>query len=883
MSDVAVYTIVSGKHFDMAKTLMSSVASFNPGVDMYVLLVEEEYPLDFFAEPYFSTVPVSQLDLPERRRLFFQYGPHEMCCSLKPFAMEWLLAKKYKKVIYFDADICLYSSLSDVISRLDTYDALVTPHITCPLDDQFLPDNLVILQAGTFNAGFLAVRATDAVYRFIQWSKARLLEHCYRDRRLFYTSTDQKWLNLVPALFPEFHVDCSPGLNVAYWNLPHRNITRGGSGFYSNGEPLLFFHFSGFVPSDPPLFSRYDTRFRSSGLPDAVQEIARDYAQRRHENGFGKYSDWKYSFDYFSDKTTYVAPIIRAIYRRNESIRELFGDDPFDMDRDPGFCDSYNKAVFGANNPLTLTALEIYKSDSSLQRLFPGLNRGNTRTFAAWFLTRVAHEYLLDTMFTEPIRQHVASHPYSAHKRLVAKGFDKISAGLKFVVDRGADSAERSQLLVAGKRLSPGFAEGVFQPSRIVSNLLGKVRARVQVETRRKVLSWFLKTWVEAYASFLEQQRRDERDLQPAANLLGDVHGELGLGEGARSTLRAAKAGSIRVNVLPFHKGLMSPLGEALEDVPAQVDLSLYRTNILHVNPDHLHHVLLFKGARFLAGHYNIGYWVWEMGRFPCAWDHARDFFDEIWTASTFCQDVFSRELAVPVVRIPHCVEPVIPEGIGRTDLGLPEKGTIFLTMADMYSTPERKNPVGAIDAFLRAFGPKPRDTYLVVKLSNSFYRPDAMDLIHKYCDKNSSIILMDSHLSRPEVNALIHTCDCLVSLHRAEGFGLPIAEAMFMGKPVIATGWSGNMDFMNITNSFPVKFTIVENPRDVGPYKAGNFWADPDLDHAAELMYHVASNNEHARSIGEHGAREIRENFSCERVGGLIRDRLIKISELTP
>jgi len=137
------------------------------------------------------------------------------------------------------------------------------------------------------------------------------------------------------------------------------------------------------------------------------------------------------------------------------------------------------------------------------------------------------------------------------------------------------------------------------------------------------------------------------------------------------------------------------------------------------------------------------------------------------------------------------------------------------------------------------------------------------------------SIIVRDGYIDRREVNALINASDCFVSLHRAEGFGLPIAEAMYMNKPVIATGWSGNMDFMNVENSFPVRFKLQHLGHDVGPYRKGIRWAEPDLHHAAELMEFVTRNPERARQVGKAAGRDIKQRLSCAAVGRMIRDRL--------
>jgi glycosyltransferase involved in cell wall biosynthesis len=146
---------------------------------------------------------------------------------------------------------------------------------------------------------------------------------------------------------------------------------------------------------------------------------------------------------------------------------------------------------------------------------------------------------------------------------------------------------------------------------------------------------------------------------------------------------------------------------------------------------------------------------------------------------------------------------------------------------------------------------------------------------------KRTNVQIMDTVVSRDEVHALYHLCDCYVSLHRSEGFGFTPAEAMSAGKPVIATGYGGNVDFMTPDNSYIVKHKLIEIDRDHGPYRRGWIWADPDLDHAAQLMRRVYENREEARAIGRKAREDVRRLLRPRVVGDLIRRRLLRIAWL--
>ena len=200
--------------------------------------------------------------------------------------------------------------------------------------------------------------------------------------------------------------------------------------------------------------------------------------------------------------------------------------------------------------------------------------------------------------------------------------------------------------------------------------------------------------------------------------------------------------------------------------------------------------------------------------------------------------------------------------------------------MADLRSVAERKNPLGALEAFERAFGSNPDGARLIVKLHHDDSDSETMKTIHAMVDKNPSIILKRGWWDRPYLNALINNCDSFVSLHRAEGFGLPPAEAMYMGKPVIATGWSGNMEFMSPENSFPVNYSLTQLSHDIYPFKKGTVWAEPDLDHAADLMRLVANDEAIREKIGKAASESIRRHFSPQRIGKLMRDRLQSIAQ---
>ncbi|MBI5571864.1 MAG: glycosyltransferase family 4 protein [Desulfomonile tiedjei] len=412
--------------------------------------------------------------------------------------------------------------------------------------------------------------------------------------------------------------------------------------------------------------------------------------------------------------------------------------------------------------------------------------------------------------------------------------------------------------------------------AQVVGSIWKALRHAIPPGLRGKIKDWLLKAAAPEpiRKPHAEPRSKELLNREFGINVIGYITAEMGLGEAARGSARAAAVSGIPTAVIDFRDGVA---GRMREEVPGVLSSRpSYGVSLFHIRaPELFEHSMRFSDLE-PSRTYNIGFWFWETSELPDSWMPAFNYLDEIWAASTFCLDVFSRKSPVPVVRIPVCVEPVPAAALSREDLGLPRSGFLFLSMADFFSGPERKNPLGVLEAFQRAFPSSSEEAYLVLKMTNSEHRPEILETVRERLKADSRIILIDGYLDRPELNALINNCDCLVSLHRAEGFGLPIAEAMYMGKPTIATGWSANMDFMTIDNSLPVRYQLIPVNQTSGPYRdCKGFWADPELDHASQQMRRVAFDASLAEGLGGAARKTMREEYSAEAVGQLMRQRL--------
>lgn len=367
------------------------------------------------------------------------------------------------------------------------------------------------------------------------------------------------------------------------------------------------------------------------------------------------------------------------------------------------------------------------------------------------------------------------------------------------------------------------------------------------------------------------------------ANFVGYLRAATGMGEAGRSTVRA-----LRALEYPLWTHTLS---EATSEQAAspQTARGPYPFNLCQFNADMTPHILGELGEPFTAGRKNIGLWSWEMSEFPTEWQDRFGSFKEIWVPSTHIRRALERVAPVPVRAMPHVVEPAATSQLTRANFGLPPDKYIFLFAFDALSIVARKNPFAVIEAYRRAFGNASPDTLLVLKVNNRALL-HGETARHLGVDENFgaqiadavagvSGMFLDRRMERADVHALISLCDCYVSLHRCEGFGLTLAEAMYFGKPCIATGYSANLDFMHADNSYLVRYRLVELERDYGPYRAGWAWAEPDIDHAAEWMQCVAREPAEANARGQCAARDIHSQLNARAVGAEMVTQLDKLA----
>jgi GT2 family glycosyltransferase/glycosyltransferase involved in cell wall biosynthesis len=774
----AACTIIARNYLSHARVLAASYREHHPDGRFYLLVVDD-LPAGVEAGEGIHTVGSDELGLPHFYEMCFKYDVTELSTAVKPSLLRVLMERYGEtRVMYIDPDIRILRRMEELIDTLDSADIVLTPHLDEPIPlDGHSPSEMDILIAGAYNLGFIALTDSQTTRLFLKWWEERLRDFCRVDPASGLM-VDQRWVDLVPSLFPSTAILRDATYNVAYWNLHSRHVGRRDQGFTVNGRPLTFYHFSGFSPRRSTVLSKHQTRTKlEPGTP--LHDLFADYAQRHLDAGFEESSAWTYGLAEFDNGVRLDDQMRKLFLHLDPEARMRFGDP-----RDTASPDSY---LAWATTPraelrgLSPFLERVYRERYDVACAFPDVADRHRQAFLEWARGQGATEMGYDPRVIDPpsptARPAAAPAPAPADSEVAAIG----------------------------------------------------------------------------------------------VNICGYLRNESGVGQLARGYVEAARALGI-----PHRLRDVSDLSvnrsedDSLSAFDERHDQAV---NLVCINADQ-HFVVLREDPGFFAGRWNVGCWSWELPEFPEEWRDRFDHYDEVWVGSSFMANAIGRVSPVPVVRIPTVVRP--PQGDrdrGRERLGVTADQTVFLFMFDVHSYLERKNPVAVAEAFRRAF-PRRRDVRLVVKCVNAGSDVAGVSELRAAVDRVGGTLITD-YLSRSENDDLMAACDVYASLHRAEGFGLTIAEAMALGKPVIATGWSGNVDFMDVSNSFPVAYETTTLAHDVGPYRAGQTWAEPSVEHAARLMRRVVTDRDEARARGRAAARTMRERHSGEAVAPLIRDRL--------
>lgn len=375
--------------------------------------------------------------------------------------------------------------------------------------------------------------------------------------------------------------------------------------------------------------------------------------------------------------------------------------------------------------------------------------------------------------------------------------------------------------------------------------------------------------------------------------LYGHLRAAFGLAGGAQATRRLLERAGCLVEPIDLALASHPPLhddrkgSEDFESVQVgPVQAGPVQVELVHTNPNILANTSGLLDPASLTAPIRIAYWAWELEQFPEGWhDHFWP-YQEIWCPSAFTAQAIGQRAPIPVVAVPHLPDWPRLDALyhrrrqqGPSPLSAhPKRPFRFLTLFDYWSTPERKNPAGVIEAFQQAFPLGAASTPAVelwLKTSSAVQFPRQAEALQALAGADTRIHWVDRLLAPADLDQLLLEADALVSLHRAEGFGLVLAEAMAIGLPVIATGYSGNAEFCLPGSCVLVPWQPRAIAATTGDYPAGAIWAEPELAFAAAAMQQLVADPAAAQALGERGRVAVRERLDADRLAAIIRQRL--------
>jgi glycosyltransferase involved in cell wall biosynthesis len=398
---------------------------------------------------------------------------------------------------------------------------------------------------------------------------------------------------------------------------------------------------------------------------------------------------------------------------------------------------------------------------------------------------------------------------------------------------------------------------------------------------RKMRFLWELTAHRNLIRRYMSAQSRMECDrIVDAPLLIGYFETGFGLGEYARGLAAALDVVKAPFSVYPYSAYTGRSRDEASWARFYDVQ-KIHAVNVFCMAADQTRNARRIIGRRHTEKSYNILSTFWELPRAPESARSELEFFDELWTPNHFVSDSFRSVFSKKILVIPPCVNLGKEITPSRVKFGLDPKKFYFLFSFDLNSYPERKNPLAVARAFEAAFGDGRDDVGLIFKITKTRNRfQKMMSKLEAVAKRDRRITILQGNWQRADVLALFASIDCFVSLHRSEGFGLGMAEAMLLGKPVIATAFSGNTEFLTAETGYPVPYHMRLVKEGEYPHSMGNSWAEPDVRIAADLMRSIARRTDDVLNKALRGQAYIRQHYSPEAVGRLVAARLRELTQ---
>jgi glycosyltransferase involved in cell wall biosynthesis len=837
-----VLTIATLSSLPRARVLARSLHQHQPDWAHEIVLVAGKEVVTAIAEADRSLdvrAAGSELDL-DVEALLALHDESELIALLTPALLAYSAKGDSGPVLHLPSTIWVLGDLQPIESALCAHDVLLAPRVSSELlEDGLEPSPSQLDRAGRMDETIIGVDGSPESLRFLEWWGEHVEQALgsLDARHSGDRPEDRPWLarflELAPARFATVVLEDS-GCNLSPWNLHLQTLQVGADGISVDGLwPLRFLNLPGFEPDHPSRLAANASRARVSRSP-ALHELCERYAQELLDAGWSDVDHHREVGRRLADDLVYDESL-RAAYATALALGEPIGD-LFD----PRCTDDFiswltgpapRGGAYGINRYLFH---RIARERPDVVRSYPDLDGPDGAEFVAWCWAYGREELAIPDRF-------MPSPPGAP-------------AGAAPVLPIGANGAAIPA--------SPASAESPTSASAGATNASRAAEA-VQVSTTTP--------------------STDDDGL--AVRLTGYLGHTLGLGAAARGYAQALGAAGVPVRTVsvPLHH-LELPV-ELAEEYGRHVFEDMVHDGVHHdfeivaVNAEELPSFVKRLGDDYFQGP-KIGIWGWETDTIPPRWRRAFALVQEIWVYSDFMAQNIGAAAPVPTIALPPPVQPPAESAVPER-LGLPEDRFLFLFVYDYLSTIQRKNPVGLIEAFKRAFAPG-EGPQLLLKTINGPLRPLAEEEVLWAAHGRPDIHVIDRSLTPAQLNGLMAGCDCYVSLHRSEGFGLTMAEAMAIGKPVIGTGYSGNLDFMNERNSYLVEYELGRVGPDCEIYPPEGSWAKPSVEHAAELMRRVVGQPREAAERGAQAREDVAAQLSPRATGEAMHRRLRELSDQT-
>ncbi|MDM0067885.1 glycosyltransferase [Variovorax sp. J31P207] len=838
----ASFTICAWNYFGYAKTLQQSLRQSNPELPFFIFIADRDSP-EIPSEQRENVININPGIVSNLDFMAFRYSIMEFNTSVKPHCIEYLFDRLgYELVAYIDPDIFVLGSLDGIFQDLElNADCVLTPHITKPLSDGRLPDDLAIGRAGVYNLGFGAFANRPEAREFLSWWHKWLDTDCVVDlvRGIF---VDQRFCDFAPSFIGRTKIERDPGYNLAYWNLPHRRVERQNGMLFANGSPVKFVHFSG-VNKDRPLdFSKHQNRYTAETIGE-LRPLFDFYVERLRVSdvcGDLHFSTIEYGF-LRTQNGQFITPLLRSFVTCTSNELESKGLSPFDLT--PAYCASPADECAPEHAESVSRLLQhVHARRGDLQEVFDIGSANGRRGLIDWAIGNFSNEYEMAVDWVVPA---VIRAQHAEEQR--------------------AQEASQNHLVA---EIVPAFV-----PEAAVATDSAQDKVSIGARLQRSLHRLLPARDDAPQPAVIERDAPTSVRRLPGLAIYGFLNSETGVGQAGR-----ALAGAFATTGKPLSTHSFRP-PQFKNSVQFATDDGLanhMQHALLAINADNVINLSNYMDPSEVASNSTIGLFYWELPVFPGAWARAADRVDEIWVSSQFVAESL-RTTTSKSIRIVPLPVPINDLGIGeaRTALELPHDRLIYLVTFDFNSFPQRKNPMAVLRAFVDAF---PRASasapLLIVKCHGMHNRSHFEKEIRQFAALHSHIQIIDRIFSTTEILQLQAATDVFVSLHRSEGFGLNLAEAMAAGKLAVGTAFSGNMDFMDSSNSLLVDYKMKALSEGDYVFWNGQWWADPIHDHAVAALEQAEDSSLRSR-LGAAARVQVADLLSVSRVGAVMSTHL--------